>query len=155
MGVMAVQIAKSLGLVVSALCSTSKVDLVRSLGANAVFDYTTKPITSMSHDYDVVLDLVGGDTLGQCMKLLKGNGKMICVACPATPHERAQRPDVEADFFIVEPDGEELTEIAQLTEQGIIVPVVQTVLPLEQGVEAFSLLQKGRSTGKIVLSVGE
>ena len=154
-GVMAVQIAKSLRLVVSALCSGSKKDLVRSLGANAVFDYNINPPSSLCHDYDIVLDLVGGKTLSQCIKLVKGNGQMVCVACPATCDERSQRPDVRTDFFIVEPDGDELTEIVQMAEQGVIVPVVHTIIPFEKGAEAFKLLEKGHTTGKIVLTVDE
>lgn len=152
-GVMAVQIAAAARTVITAVCSGDKAELVKQLGAHEVFDYRTTPLQSLSHHYDIVVDCVGSNTLPQCFALLKGSGKLICIARPATADEKAQRPDASATFFIVEPDGEELTRIAQCVEQEHIQPVVQAVLPLEDGAKAFEMLEQGHARGKIVLRV--
>lgn len=150
---MAVQIAAAARLFVTAVCSGEKAELVRSLGAAEVCDYRSTPLSSLSHHYDIVLDCVGSTTLTQCFALLKGNGKLICVARPPTADEKAQRPDVQATFFIVEPDGEQLTRIAQYIEQGVVRSVVQSVMPLEDGAKAFEIVEAGHAKGKIVLSI--
>lgn len=152
---MAVQVARQARLLVCATCSTDKQDLVKSLGASEVFDYTKISMEDLSHDFDVVIDYVGGNTLKQSFNILKGGGKLISIARETTEDERAQRPDVHATFFIVEPDGEELTQIAQLCEQGVIKPVIQAVMPLAEGAKAFDLLARGHSRGKIVLKVDQ
>lgn len=150
---MVVQIAKWAGLLISATSSAAKKEFVQSLGASEVFDYGKTSIEDINKAYDVLIDCVGGDTLRKSFKLLKGGGKLISVARAPTDEEVAQRPDVDAGFFIVEPDGEELTRIAQLCEQGLIKPVVQTVMPLEEGAKAFEILAAGHTKGKIVLKV--
>lgn len=152
-GVMAVQIAAAAQLVITALCSSDKLDLGKDLGAHNVVDHRSTPISSLSHDFDMVLDTVGGAVLPQTFPLLKGNGQLISIARPPTADEKAQRPDVRATFFIVEPDGEELTRIAQCVEQEHVRPVVQSVFPLEEGWKAFELLESGKGKGKIVLQI--
>jgi NADPH:quinone reductase-like Zn-dependent oxidoreductase len=152
-GVMAVQLARWARLLISATCSTDKVDLVKQLGASQVIDYRKKTIDELSHDYDLVIDCVGGDTLTKSFKLLKGGGKVISVARPPTTDDKAQRPDVSSSFFIVESDGEELAIIASLCKEGLVKPVVQEVLPLDDGAKAFEILEKGHTKGKIVLKV--
>ncbi|MBE7158442.1 MAG: NADP-dependent oxidoreductase, partial [Rhodospirillales bacterium] len=154
-GVMAVQLAVAARLNVTAVCSPGKAELVKALGAHNVVDYTTRPLSTLSHDYDIALDTVGSSTLPQLFPLLKGRGQIICVARPATAEEKAQRPDVGATFFIVEPDGEELTRVAQCVEQEHVRAVVGEVFGLERGGEAFGVLGKGRVSGKVVISVDE
>ena len=150
---MVVQVARIAQLRVSATCSADKKELVRSLGASEVFDYKTSPLESLSHDYDIVIDCVGGETLKRSFSVLKGGGTLISLSREPTEEERAQRPDVHATFFIVEPDGDELTEIAKLCERGEIQTVIHAILPLERGADAFEMLEKGHSKGKIVLKV--
>lgn len=150
---MAVQIAAASQMIVTAVCSSDKVDLVKGLGAHEVIDYCTTPFNSLSSDYDIVLDTVGKSTLPQCFPLLKGNGTLICIARPATVDEKAQRPDVSAEFVIVQPDGEELTKVAQCVEQDVLRPVVQSVFSVEEGAKAFEMLEAGHARGKIVLSL--
>ena len=150
---MAVQIANWARLLVAATCSKAKIELIRSLGASEVFDYNQTPIEALSHDYDVVIDCVGGETLKKSFKLLKGGGKLVSVARPPTEDEKAQRPDVHASFFIVEPDGEELGRISELFQQGLMKAVVQNVMPLEEGPKAFDMLAEGHTKGKIVLKI--
>lgn len=149
---MAVQLARNAGLIVSATCSADKMSLVRSLGASQVFDYTKTTVDDVSHDYTHVIDCVGGTVLTRCFKLLKGGGKLVSVARPPTAEEKASRPDVEASYFIVEPDGDELEEIACLCEEGNIKGVVEKVVPFEDAVGAFELLD-GHTTGKVVIKV--
>lgn len=150
---MVVQVAKFAGARISASCSADKKDLVRSLGASEVFDYKKTPLESLSHNYDVVIDCVGGETLKRAFSVLRGGGTLISLAREPTDEEKAQRHDVQALFFIVEPDGDELTEIAQLCERKEIKTVLHAVLPLEKGEEAFKMLNEGHSKGKIVLRV--
>lgn len=150
---MAVQIASWARLIVSATCSAAKKDLVKSLGASEVFDYGQTPIETLSHDFDFVIDCVGGETLSKSFKLLKGGGKLVSVARPPTSDEKAQRPDVHGSFFIVEPDGEELAQIAQLCDAGKLQSVLQTTMSLEEGPKAFEMLADGHTKGKIVLTV--
>ncbi|KAK5169048.1 uncharacterized protein LTR77_006357 [Saxophila tyrrhenica] len=152
-GVMAVQLARSAQLLVSATCSADKIELVKSLGALQVFDYNKTTIDYLSHDYDLVIDCVGGDILTSSFKLLKGGGQLISVARPPTLDEKASRPDVDASWFIVDPDGEELALVAEMCDQGEIKPVLQQVLPLEDGAKAFEMLASGHTKGKIVLKV--
>lgn len=150
---MTVQIARLARCLISAVCSGSNVSLVKDLGAHQVFDYAETPLSKLSHDYDIVIDCVGANVLPQCFALLKGKGKLVCVARPATAEEKAQRPDVEAIYFVVEPDGEELTRIAQCVEQGYIRQVVESVVAFEEGAKAFERLRDGHAKGKVVVSV--
>ena len=118
-----------------------------------MFDYRKTPLESLSHDYDVVIDCVGGETLKRSFAVLKGGGTLISLSRPPTDEEKAQRPDVRATFFIVEPDGNELAKIAKLCERGEIKPIIQATMPLDKGAEAFKMLDEGHSKGKIVLKV--
>lgn len=147
------QVAKFAGLRISATCSADKKDLVRSLGALAVFDYKQTALESLSHDFDIVVDCVGGDTLKRLFAVVARGGTLISLSREPTDAEKAQRPDVRATFFIVEPDGDELAEIAHLCERGEIKTVIQEVFALDKGADAFKLLDEGHSKGKIVLKV--
>lgn len=152
-GVLVTQVAKFAGLRISATCSADKKELVRSLGALAVYDYKQTALESLSHDFDIVVDCVGGETLIRSFAVVARGGTLISLSREPTGHEKAQRPDVRAIFFIVEPDGDELAEIAHLCERGEIKTVIQEVFPLEKGADAFKLLDEGHSKGKIVLKV--
>lgn len=147
------QVAKFAGLRISATCSADKKELVRSLGALAVYDYKQTALESLSHDFDIVVDCVGGETLIRSFAVVARGGTLISLSREPTGHEKAQRLDVRAIFFIVEPDGDELAEIAHLCERGEIKTVIQEVFPLEKGADAFKLLDEGHSKGKIVLKV--
>lgn len=154
-GSMTVQIARAARCLVSAVCCTEQVELVKALGAHEVFDHSETPLSVLSHHYDVVIDCIGSDVLPQCFALLRGKGKLICTARPATGEEKAQRPDVEAIHVVVEPDGEELTRIAQCVEQEIIRPVVGRMVSLEEGAAVLEMLDEGRAGGKIVVSIDD
>lgn len=150
---MVTQVAKFAGLRISASCSADKKDLVRSLGASEVFDYKKTALESLSHDFDVVIDCVGGETLKRAFAVVKRGGTLISLSNEPTADQKSHRPDVRAVFFIVDPDGDELAEIAELCERGEIKPVIHGVFPLEKGKEAFETLNQGHSKGKIVLKV--
>lgn len=147
------QIARFAGLRISATCSADKKDLVRSLGASEVFDYKQTALENLSHDFDVVVDCVGGQTLKRCFAVVGRGGTLISLSREPTDDEKSQRPDVRAIFFIVEPDGDELAEIAELCNRGQIRTVIHGVYPLEKGAEAFEVLNEGHAKGKIVLKV--
>jgi NADPH:quinone reductase-like Zn-dependent oxidoreductase len=99
---MLVQIGSWAKLMISATCSAAKSDLVRSLGATEIFDYAKTSMDDLPTDFDAVVDCVGGETLKRSFHRLKQGGRLISLVRPLEDSETAQRPDVQAKFFIVE-----------------------------------------------------
>ncbi|WP_405712624.1 NADP-dependent oxidoreductase [Streptomyces xanthophaeus] len=150
-GHLAVQIAKARGAYVIGTASAAKHDLLRELGADEVIDYRTTDFEDVVSDVDVVLDAIGGDCGQRSLKVLKPGGHLVTLPGPdAIP---ADTRGVRASWIIVEPDLKGLEEIAALVEQGLLKPLVDTVLPLEQAAKAHEIGEQGRTTGKIVLTV--
>jgi NADPH:quinone reductase-like Zn-dependent oxidoreductase len=153
-GVFAVQLARWAGLHVLGTGSTRNVEFIRSLGADEVIDYTAVPIADVAQRPDLILDCVGGDTLTKCWDVVRqDSGILISVAEPASLETAKLHPGVKSVWFIVSPNGEQLTRISQLVDQGTLRPVVETVMPLEKASEAYELGKKGHTRGKIVLEV--
>ena len=143
----AVQLAAHLGARVIATCSPRDVDVVRSYGATTVVDYRD-PLPD-ANDVDVVLDTVGGDVISRSWRVLRARGILISVA------EEPQTPagsDATGRYFVVEPDGEQLTHLAGLVDQGALRPVIARVLPFAQAKAAFET-QKERRSGKIIVQI--
>ncbi|MDF3300210.1 NADP-dependent oxidoreductase [Streptomyces tropicalis] len=151
-GHLAVQIAKARGAHVIGTASAAKHDLVRQLGADEVIDYRTVRFEDVVGDIDVVLDGLGGETARRSVSVLRDGGRLVTLPgpddVPATPE--GQR----AVWVLVEPDHHGLREITELVEQGALKPVVDTVLPLHEAATAHGIGEQGRTTGKIVLTVG-
>ncbi|MFC5664319.1 NADP-dependent oxidoreductase [Kitasatospora misakiensis] len=151
-GHFAVQIAKARGAYVIGTASAGKHDLVRGLGADEVIDYRAVPFEDAVSDVDVVLDGIGGETAERSLKVLRPGGRLITL--PGSDDVPAAVPDgVRAEWVMVEPDHLGLREIAALVERGALRPVVETVLPLSEAAKAHELGERGRTTGKIVLTV--
>ena len=109
---------------VTATCSPRDVDVVHSYGATTVVDYRD-PLPG-TNDVDVVLDTVGGDVISRSWRVLRARGILISVA------EEPQTPagsDAIGRYFVVEPNGEQLTRLASLVDQGALRPVISRVLP--------------------------
>ncbi|MEU9171578.1 NADP-dependent oxidoreductase [Streptomyces sp. NPDC048420] len=177
LGTIAIQLAKQLGAHVATTASTANVDLVKSLGADVVVDYKKQAFETVLHDYDVVLDSLGGDTLLKSLDVLKPGGKVISVAGPpdaalarelgANPVIRlvmsalsfrirraARRRNVTYSFLFMKASGDQLRELTTLVEAGKIRPVVDTVFPLESAREALEYLEAGRAkAGKVVVKM--
>ncbi|MCX5155237.1 NADP-dependent oxidoreductase [Streptomyces sp. NBC_00291] len=150
-GHLAVQIAKARGAYVIGTASAAKHALLRDLGADEVIDYRTADFEDVVSDIDVVIDTMGGDHGQRSLKILKPGGHLVTL--PGPDGLPADAEGVHATWLLVEPDLKGLEGIAALVEQGLLKPLVDTVLPLEQAAKAHEIGERGRTTGKIVLTV--
>ncbi|MET9964070.1 NADP-dependent oxidoreductase [Streptomyces sp. NPDC006326] len=150
-GHLAVQIAKARGAYVIGTASAAKHGLLRELGADEVLDYRTADFEDSVSDVDVVIDAVGGDYGRRSLKVLKPGGHLVTL--PGPDGIPADTQGVQASWVLVEPDLKGLEQIAALADQGLLKPLVDTVLPLSQAAKAHEIGELGRTTGKIVLTV--
>ena len=151
-GTLAIQIAKYFGAEVTTTTSSKNKDLVKSLGADLVIDYTTQSFENELSNYDLVIDAIGGDTLTKSFKVLKKGGRLVSIKGQDTEN-LAKEYGVNFEWFFMSPDGKMLTEIASLISQGTIKTVIDSTYSMKQAPEAFELLAKGRAKGKIVITM--
>ncbi|MFF7610945.1 NADP-dependent oxidoreductase [Streptomyces lavendulae] len=150
-GHLAVQIAKARGAYVIGTASAGKHELLRALGADEVIDYRTTDFEDAVADVDVVVDAIGGDHGERSLKVLRPGGHLVTL--PGPDGLPADPGAVHASWVLVEPDLKGLEEITALVEGGLLKPLIDTVLPLEQAAKAHEIGERGRTTGKIVLTV--
>jgi len=158
-GSAAVQLLKSLGAHVTAVCGTGHVELVRGLGADRVIDYTAEDFTKDNQRYDAVLDAVGKSSFSQCKRLLKPNG--IYISSELGP--LAQNPvraliaplhgGKKVLFPIPKHDQLMVRHFRKLIESGEFRPVIDRTYPLDQIVEAYIYVEAGQKTGNVVISL--
>jgi NADPH:quinone reductase-like Zn-dependent oxidoreductase len=158
-GSAAVQLLKSLGANVTAVCATANLELVRGLGADRVIDYTTVDFTKDEQTYDAVLDSVGKSSFSQCKRLLKPAG--IYLSSELGP--RAQNPFLaliaplhggkKVMFPIPKHDQEMVGYLKDLIQSGQFKPVIDRTYPLNQIVEAYRYVETGQKIGNVVISV--
>ncbi|MFB9835507.1 NADP-dependent oxidoreductase [Actinoallomurus acaciae] len=153
-GHLAVQIAKARGAYVIGTARTPKHELIRALGADEVIDYTRADFASAVRDVDVVLDTIGGDYGPRSLRTLRDGGVLVSIL-PVGEEVRAAAAErgIAAGFTLVEPDYAGMKEIAALVEAGRLHAEVDSVFPLEEAGRAHELGERGRTTGKIVLTV--
>ena len=151
-GTFAIQIAKYFGAMVTTTTSSKNNNLVKSLGADLVIDYTTQSFEDELSDYDLVIDAIGGDTLTKSFKVLKKGGRLISIKGQDTEN-LAKDYGVNFEWFFMSPDGDMLTELATLISQGIVKTVIDSTYPMKQAPKAFEVLAKGRAKGKIVITI--
>jgi NADPH:quinone reductase-like Zn-dependent oxidoreductase len=138
-GTFAVQIAKSLGAEVTGVCSTTNLELVRSLGADTVIDYTREDLTQNTEKYDVIFDAV--DKMpGDFRRSLKETGVYLNV-------------DSSSDDIKTKDVNLLLADLKELIEQGKLKAVIDRRYPLEQIVEAHRYVDKGHKRGNVVITV--
>jgi len=150
-GMFAIQLARTHGAHVTTTASPHNSNFVKQLGAERVIDYHAVPFEKNIADMDVVFDTVGGETLRRSWHVLKTGGRMITIAADseATTDERVKRA-----FFIVEPNQEQLRQIAHMLDVGELRTVVDAALPLGQASAAYSGEVKQRNgRGKLVVNV--
>src|SRR6266496_983166 len=175
-GTVAIQLAKHLGAIVATTTSMANLDLVKRLGADIVIDYKKDDFETILHEYDVVLNSQGGETLEKSLRVLKPGGKLISISGPPDPdfakeigltwivgllmrllsyriRKKAKRQHVRYSFLFMRASGEQLREIGKLIDSGIIRPVVDRVFPFESTNEALAYVEKGRAKGKVVVKV--
>jgi len=151
-GTFAVQFARWSGATVIATCSGEKTDLVRSLGADRVIDYSSERFQDEVSGLDVVLDTVGGDVLDNSWAVLRRGGSLVTIVGDA-PEEKAAKYGVKGFSILVQPNRIELIEIATLVDGGKVKPVVDAVFPLPHAREAYERGLRGHNRGKLVLKV--
>ena len=150
-GSLAVQLAKAKGAYVIAMASTRNLELVKSLGADEVIDYSALPFEQVVRDLDVVFDTVGEDTFQRAFQTLKKGG--VLVTAVAFPKDEAQRHGVAVARVLCKPNAEELRAISELIDGGKLRAVVSTVLPLSAVKQALELSEGRHPAGKIVLQM--
>ena len=153
-GLFAVQIAKSFGAEVTGVCSTKKMDMVRSLGADHVIDYTQEDFTESDRRYDLVLDNVGNRPLAACKRTLEPDGIYVAVAgAPSRSLRIAIAGGKNAIIFISLPNQKDLRCIKELVESGKLTPVIDRRYPLRELPEAIRYAVEGSARGKVVITV--
>lgn len=151
-GTMAIQIAKHLGAYVATTTSSDNFDLVKSLGADLVIDYKAEKFEDKLSGYDLVLDVLGGETLNNGFKVLKKGGIMVSLMGPDS-EGLAAKYDVRFEQLASWPDGEMLSNIGKLISNGSLKPVVDRRFTIEETKAAFDYSQSGRAKGKIVIKI--
>jgi len=161
-GTFAVQIAKSFGAYVTGVCSSRNVDLVRTLGADRVIDYTQEDCTRSLRGYDLFLDCVGNHSLFACRRILSPKGRLVVITGPdgrwLGPVARLLSALVLSRFvsqslvpFIAKSSKEDLTLIQELMEAGKVTPVIDRCFPLSEVPAAIRYLEEGHARGKVVI----
>ena len=163
-GTFAVQIARAFGAEVTGVCSTGKVDLVRSIGADHVLDYTRDDFAGGRPRYDLVVDIGGNSALSHLRRALAPRGTLVFVGGEGggrwTGMGRQFRALAVAPFvrqrlrvFITREHYEDLQALAELIEAGRVTPVIDRTHPLSEAGEAIRHLEAGRARGKVVITV--
>jgi len=157
-GVYAVQLAKYYGAEVTGVCSTTNVELVKSLGADKVIDYTKEDFTKNGETYDIILDTVVGKTsFSRCKGSLKQNGLYLAVAGGLQEAAQMLWTSITGGKKVIFGSPverkEELIFIKELVEAGKIRPVIDRRYPLEQTAEAHRYVDKGHKKGSVVITV--
>src|SRR3954447_20346781 len=162
-GTFAVQLAKAYGAEVTGVCSTAKTELVRSIGADYVIDYTREDFADGRNRYDVILDIAGNRSLSQLRRALTPRGTLVIVGAEDAGNWLGIRRQLRAaalspfvrqrlGFFISKERREDLEELRKLLEAEAIRPVVDRTFPLEEVPAAIRYLRDGHARGKIVIA---
>jgi NADPH:quinone reductase-like Zn-dependent oxidoreductase len=151
-GTFAVQIAHWYGAYVIGTASAQNRDFLLGLGADEVIDYRQTRFEQAVHDVDVALDTIGGETRERSWQVLTPSGVLISLTGPIKEGEAAAH-DRRGLFFIVEPNREQLGEIAAMIDSGAIRPIISETLPLASAREAFERGVAGHTRGKLALQV--
>jgi NADPH:quinone reductase-like Zn-dependent oxidoreductase len=164
-GTFAVQIAKAFGAQVTGVCSTQKVEMVRSIGADHVIDYTQEDFAEGDQRYDVILDIGGNSTLARLRRALASRGTLLIVGGEGGGRwlggtDRQLRAMMLSPFvsqklgtFVNKEKHEDLIVLGELIESGKITPVIDRMYPLSEVPEAIRYLEEGHARGKVVITV--
>src|SRR5467141_4897512 len=167
-GTFAVQIAKSFGAEVTGVCSTGKVDLVRSIGADHVIDYTKEDFTKGDQRYDVIFDNVGNHSFSDRRRVLTPNGICILAGIGGAGLHDGQlariagvlKADLLSRFvrqkfvrYGTTTNKEDLTLLANLMKTGKVTPVIDRTYKLSETAEAMRYFEEGHARGKVVITV--
>ena len=163
-GTFAVQLAKAYGAEVTGVCSTAKTELVRSIGADHVIDYTRDDPIDGRESYDVIVDIAGNRPLSTLRRALTSRGTLVIVGGEDAGNWLGVRRQLRATAlspfikqtlvtYISKEREEDLQELRRLLESGTVTPVVDRTFPLDDVPDAIRYLREGRVGGKIVITV--
>jgi len=165
-GTFAVQIAKALGGEVTAVCGTHNVELIRSLGADRVIDYTREDFTRSGQRFDLILDIAANRSLASCVRVLAPDGTLVVVGAAGSGRRvgpialrvlgaslRSRFGRQRMSMFIAKSAREDLIVLTELIEAGKVTPVIDRTYPLSETAVAMRYLEQGHSRGKVVVTV--
>ena len=153
-GTFAVQVAKSLGAEVTGVCSTRNMNMVRSLGADHVIDYTQEDFTQNEGSYDLILDIVANHPTSDYMRALSPNGNYVAVAFnPNSLFSGSRHGSKKASSLGAKSNVEDLVFMKELVEAGKVVPVIDRRYPLSEVAEALLYYGERHAKGKVVIIV--
>jgi len=166
-GTFAVQIAKSFGADVTGVCSTRNVDLVRSLGADHVIDYTKEDFAKGTDRYDVILDNVPNHSLSECRHILNPKGKYVMIGGGGPNDSRWVGPfgrvihallvspfiSQEMGMMMADANQNDLTVLADMMQSGKVKPVIDRTYKLNEVPAAIAYLEEGHARGKVVITI--
>jgi NADPH:quinone reductase-like Zn-dependent oxidoreductase len=163
-GTFAVQIGKSFGAIVTGVCSTRNVGMVRSIGADQVIDYTQQDFTKSGQRYDIVLDCVGNHSFSEWTRVLNPKGILVGVGAPADVSMsgllaaligalvRSVFVSQRIAIFIAKVNQEDLTTVGELMAAGKVRPVIDKRFRLSEAREAFQYMETGHARGKVIIT---
>ena len=164
-GTFAVQIAKVFGADVTGVCSTRNMDMVRSIGARHVVDYTKEDFTRSGQRYDLIFDIVGNHSLSDCRRALTPEGTLVLVGGPDKgrwlgPLTGVLKAVVMSWFvsqklrpFLAHLNKDDLMVMRELLEAGKVTPVIDRTYPLSEVPDAIRYLEEGHARGKVVITI--
>jgi NADPH:quinone reductase-like Zn-dependent oxidoreductase len=164
-GTYAVQLAKAFGAEVTGVCSTTKVDLVRSIGADHVIDYTRDDFAESEGRYDVILDIGGNSTLSRLRRALTPKGSLIIAGGETDGRwlggvDRQLRAQMLSPFvgqklgtYVASVKAEDLIVLKELIEAGKVTPVIDRTFPLSETPKAINYLVEGHARGKVAITI--
>ena len=162
-GTFAVQIAKSFGADVTGVCSTRNLDLVRSIGADEVIDYTQQNFTTSNQRYDLILDCVGNHSFSACRRILNPDGRFVMVGAPHDASMMGLLAQMikalllsvfvsqKAIMFIAKSSQDDLTLLGELIATGKLTPVIDSRYTLSDGPDAVRHVEEGHARGKVII----
>ena len=164
-GTFAVQIAKSYGAEVTGVCSGKNADMVRSIGADHVIDYTKDDFTRGSERYDLIIDNVGNHSSSEIRRVLKPNGSVVTVGGPSDNAWLGPLAGLVSDmivsrfvsqkmiFMLAQANKEDMDVLRDMMQTGKLTPVIDRRYKLEQTAEAIGYLEQGHARGKVIITV--
>jgi NADPH:quinone reductase-like Zn-dependent oxidoreductase len=163
-GTFAVQIAKSFGATVTGVCSTRNVDLVRSVGADEVIDYTQEDFTRRGERYDAIFDVAANRSLSDLRRVLKPGGTLVLVGADKrggvalftriiSGFARSRLFRQRIVFFVAKATQDDLLVLKDLIETGKVCPAIDRTYPLNEAVEAVRYVGTGQARAKVVITM--
>jgi NADPH:quinone reductase-like Zn-dependent oxidoreductase len=160
-GTFAVQIAKSFGAEVTGVCSTRKLDMVRSIGADQLIDYTQEDFTQKEQRYDLILAVGGSRSIFDYKRALSPEGIYVCIGGSLAQYSQAlllgplisMMGSKKLGSMYGNPNRKDYVFLIELFEAGKVVPVIDRRYPLSEVPEALRYLEEGHARGKVVITV--